>query len=313
MTDSNAPGSPSRLYGRSAKLVLVILLCAGIGITHASDAGMTASRLRAQHGLLQDQLRHNQFQRPLHLDSSETSGGVKGDIYALINHPFAKAATALNSPGNWCDILMLHLNTKYCRAETAAAGDIINVSIGKKHDQPLDETYRVVFSHRVATQTSDYLQVTLNADQGPLSTRDYRIVLEAIPLDNNRTFIHLSYSYAYGLMGRLAMQAYLGTIGRDKVGFTVSGNHGDGRARHIGGMRGVVERNTMRYYLAIESFLGALSTPPSAQLEKRLQDWFTASERYPLQLHEMERDAYLDMKRREYRRQQAVILPAIAG
>ena len=313
MTDSSTPGSPSTIHGRLAELALVILLCAGMGVTHASDAGMTASRLRAQHGLLQDQLRHNQFQRPLHLDSSESSGGVKGDIYALINHPFAKAASALNSPGNWCDILMLHLNTKYCRAETAATGDVINVSIGKKHDQPLDEAYRVAFAHRVANQTPDYLQVTLNADQGPLSTRDYRIVLEAIPLDNGRTFIHLSYSYAYGLMGRLAMQAYLGTVGRDKVGFTVSGNQGDGRARHIGGMRGVVERNTMRYYLAIESYLGALSTPPSAQLEKRLQDWFTACERYPLQLHEMEREAYLDMKRREYRRQQALLPPAIAG
>ena len=185
----------------------------------------------------------------------------------------------------------------------------LSVSIGKKHDQPLDEAHRVVFAWRVAAQTPDYLRVTLTADEGPLSTSDYHIVLEAIPLDNGRTFIHLSYSYAYGLMGRLAMQAYLGTIGRDKVGFTVSSTAANGRPRHIGGMRGLVERNTMRYYLAIETFLGALSQPLPARLEKRLQDWFTASEHYPRQLHEMERDAYLDMKRREYRRQQAVLPP----
>jgi len=73
----------------------------------------------------------------------------------------------------------------------------------------------------------------------------------------------------------------------------------------------VVERNTMRYYLAIESYLGALSAPPQTRLEKRLQDWFAASERYSRQLHEMERGEYLEMKRREYQRQQrgAAVLP----
>jgi len=74
-------------------------------------------------------------------------------------------------------------------------------------------------------------------------------------------------------------------------------------------MRGVVERNTMRYYLAIEAFLGALSVPPQARLEKRLRDWFAAAERYPRQLHEKERDEYLKMKRREYLRQQSALRP----
>jgi hypothetical protein len=93
------------------------------------------------------------------------------------------------------------------------------------------------------------------------------------------------------------------------VGFTVTGKQTDGRPLYIGGMRGLVERNTMRYYLAIEAFLGALSEPPQAQLEKRLHDWFAAIEHYPRQLHEMEQGAYLEMKRKEIRRQQAE-LPA---
>lgn len=297
----------SPLSGWLPALLLVALLCTdAISSNNAGAANVPAAdALRTRYGALQSQLSNNQFQLPLHLDSSETATGVRGDIHALLNYPFATVAAALNSPTQWCDLLMLHLNTKYCRAAATPAGDVINVSIGKKHDQPLDEAYRVVFAHRIAALTPDYLQVTLTAEQGPLSTSDYRITLEAIPLDNGRTFIHLSYAYAYGLMGRLAMQTYLGTIGRDKVGFTVSGREDDGRPRHIGGLRGVVERNTMRYYLAIEACLGALATPLQSRLEKRLQDWFAASERYPLQLHEMERGDYLDMKRREYRRQQA--------
>jgi hypothetical protein len=289
-----------------ARLFALALLCAGSGLAHAgeADASLPAS-LRAKYAALQDRLKQNQFQKPLTLDSSETQGGVMGDMYALVNYPFATVGTALKSPGNWCDILILHLNTKYCRASASGQETVLNVSIGKKYDQPLDKAYRVVFAYRVAAQTPGYLQVLLNADEGPLGTRNYRIVLEAVPVKKGQTFIHLSYSYAYGLVGRLAMQAYLGTTGRDKVGFTVAGTQADGQPRYIGGVRGLVERNTMRYYLAIEAFLGALSEPAQAQLEKRLHDWFAAVEHYPRQLHEMEQGAYLDMKRKETRRQQA--------
>ena len=292
-----------------ARLFAVVLACLGAGIVHAggTDADSAAS-LRARYGALQNQLSHNQFQRPLYMDSSETQGGVTGDIYAVINYPFATAGAALDGPARWCDILSLHLNIKYCRASASSQGSILNVNIGKKHDQPLDEAYRVDFAYRVAAETPNYLKVRLNADAGPLNTRNYRITLEAIPLESGVTFLHLAYSYAYGLAGRLAMQAYLGTIGSDKVGFTVVGRQSNGRPLHVGGMRGVVERNTMRYYLAIEAFLGALSVPPQARLEKRLHDWFAAVERYPRQLHEMEQGEYLDMKRKEYLRQQVETL-----
>ena len=146
--------------------------------------------------------------------------------------------------------------------------------------------------------------MNLEAGEGPLGTRDLRIVVAAMPADDGKTFIRLSYSYAYGTVARLAMQAYLRTIGRDKVGFTVVGKEADGEPHFVGGMRGVVERNTMRYYLAIEAFLGALSAPPKARMAKSLGDWFTATEGYPRQLREMGRAEYLEMKRKEYARQQ---------
>jgi len=145
--------------------------------------------------------------------------------------------------------------------------------------------------------------VTLTADEGPLGTRNYRIVLEAAPVEGGRTFVRLSYSYSYGMVAQLAMQAYLVTIGRGKVGFTVVGKDPDGQPRYIAGMRGVTERNTMRYYLAVESYLGALSVPPSERTEKSFHDWFDAIERYPRQLHEMQQGDYLAMKRKEYARQ----------
>ena len=62
----------------------------------------------------------------------------------------------------------------------------------------------------------------------------------------------------------------------------------------------------MRYYLAIEAYLGAYQSPSRDQPEKRMRDWFAAVERYPLQLHEIERDEYMSMKRRELARQNAM-------
>ncbi len=293
-----------------AAFLAVGLLCIGTRTAQADDASIA---LLARYRALQDELGQNQFRKPIHLDSGETPKSVSGDIYAVLDHPFAKVSAALSPADSWCDILILHVNTKYCRASVSRQGNVLEVSIGKKHDQPLEQAYRVVFAYRVASQAADRLQIALDADEGPLGTRHYRIVLDAVPLADGRTFTHLSYSYAYGIIGRLAMRTYLGTIAKDKVGFTVTGTGPDGSPLHIDGMRGLVERNTMRYYLAIETFLDAVSSPPQARLEQRLHDWFAATERYPRQLHELDESAYLEMKRRESRRQQkAVAAPSPA-
>ena len=60
----------------------------------------------------------------------------------------------------------------------------------------------------------------------------------------------------------------------------------------------------MRYYLAIEAYLGALSLPGREQFENRLQRWFSSTELYHRQLYEIDQADYLEMKRREYARMQ---------
>jgi len=269
--------------------------------TSPADA---AAGLRARHAALTAQLASNPFNRPLVLESIQSAKDVKGDIYAVTSFAFAKVSAALAEPGAWCDVLILHQNTKYCSVNRGHGVPMLLLNVGKKFDQPMEDSYRLAFVWQLVEQRSDYLRVVLSAESGPLSTKDYRIMLEAIPLDDGSTFLHLAYEYGFGFSGRLAMQAYLGTVGRNKVGFTITGKAGNGQPAFVDGMRGLVERNTMRYFLAIESYLGALALPERAQFEKRINDWYSASERYPRQLHEMERDEYLGMKRREYRRQQ---------
>lgn len=266
-----------------------------------AEAG-NAAQLKAHYASLNNELRNSPFNRPLIIDSKEDSDSATGEVYAVINYPFSKVSNALKDPANWCDIMILHQNTKYCKASGDLNDAQLKMLIGKKVSQELDEAHQMDLNYRLIRSDANFMAVQLDADQGPLDTKNYKVLLEAVPINSKQTFLHFSYSYAYGLAGRIAIKAYLVSAGRNKVGFSPS-EEGSG---FIGGVRGMVERNTMRYYLAIDSYLGALSAPPDRRLIKRLQDWYAATERYPRQLREISRNAYLSMKREEIRRMETM-------
>jgi hypothetical protein len=272
---------------------------------HGSEA--RAAALLEKHAELAQKLEKNPYKRPLFLESAEGPETVSGDAYAVLEAPFSSVSTTFKSPNRWCDVLILHINTKYCRASADTSPSKMAVSVGKKTPQQLKHAFSLEFSYRVDAASPDYLAVQLDADQGPLSTSNYRIALETVPLPGGKTFMHLHYSYSYGLADRLAMQTYLATIGHGKVGFTQV-SQGD-KASYVGGMRGTVERNTMRYYLAIEAYLAVLGQAPEKQPMARLKYWFDATEGYSRQLHEVDRNAYLSMKKDEYQRQKTLPAP----
>ena len=289
---------------------LVLLICIGFASQAQAEAygpdANAAVLLRARFAELGPQLESNPYNRPLYLNSLETSNQARGEIYALVNFPLAVVNAALNDPAHWCDVLILHLNTKYCHAATGPGGiRTLRVSMGKKTYQALDDAHALEFVPGLASTTPDYFEIRFNADSGPLGTRDYRLLLEAVAVPGDKTFLHLSYAYGFSFQGRLTMLAYLATVGHGKVGFTSLVKQPGSPPAWVGGMRGTVERNTMRYFLAIDAYLGALAAPPARQQETRLQNWFAATEQYPRQLHEVDRDAYLDMKRRELARMQS--------
>lgn len=291
------------------RVTWVALLLVVVALPTAATAlDDPAAILHQRYTALRDQLTHNEYQRQLYLDSTDADGSTRGEAYVVVQHPFKRVVAALGSADHWCDILILHVNTKYCRPAAGAPGNsMLHVAMGRKFEQELDDAYQVDFSYRKLHSDDKLLQVELDAASGPMGTRDYRIQLEAVPLTGEQSFIHLSYAYSYGVSARLAMQAYLATMGNSKVGFTVVSRNAAGEPEYIEGVRGAVERNTLRYSLAIEAYLGAWSAAPDQRTERRLRDWFAATERYPLQLHEMELDEYLTMKRNEIRRQQEPI------
>ena len=60
----------------------------------------------------------------------------------------------------------------------------------------------------------------------------------------------------------MAMQTYLATLGAPQGRLHRSlGRNAEGKPIYIGGVLGLLERNTMRYYLAIDAYLAAYSLP----------------------------------------------------
>lgn len=275
-----------------------VLACALAALAASAHADDTAAALRDRYTALERDLAHNAFGRPIHIDSIEAPDWIAGDIHAVLDAPFDRLAASLAAPAPWCDILILHLNVKGCRV--VRQGGALQVHLGSKHAQALSAAQRVVFDFHVTASRADLLRIELHAPEGSFGTRDYRIVFEAVPLDAQRSFMHLRYTYRYGFGARMAMQGYLATVASGKVGFSRTG---DG---YVKGVRGVVERNAMRYTLAIDTYLAtylATASAGSNDLDRRLRRWFAATEQYAMQLHEIDEAEYVAMKRDEIDRQ----------
>src|SRR4051812_23252678 len=173
----------------SAALLLALLLPSLAGAAGA----LGAPGMRAHHATVTPQLANNAFGGPLVLQSTEASGRIDGEVFAVLEHPFARVSTALSDPAKWCDILILHLNTKYCRRQQEQGATVLDVRVGKKGPQSIGAASRLAFKWQPPVQRPDYLSVAFDAPDGPYDTHDYRILVEAIPLDASHTFVHMGY------------------------------------------------------------------------------------------------------------------------
>ena len=285
--------------------VRVLLTAASVGFlisTPSTAQPLGATALQQKRVAISAQLAQNQFKRPILLDSTESNNSVTGNVYAVIDSRFTTVSDVFKDPSRWCDVFILHLNTKGCTASSLPGGSTMVLHVGKKSFQQLKDATRLEFSYRHTEATAGYSAAELQAEQGPLGTKNYKIEIEAVPLAEGKTFLHLQYGYTYGTAAKFAMHGYMATVAKGKVGFTPLNESGN---ELVGGVRGSVERNTMRYYLAIEAYLSSLSLPEAQQEQTRLSKWFDSTEQYSRQLHEVSRSEYLAMKVQELERQQS--------
>lgn len=248
---------------------------------------------------------NNAFNQPLHIKSTFDDDLATGEIYALIDNEFTSVATNLVTARQWCDMLILHINVKGCyvgdlrKPTSDSAPDTVSLFAGRNFYQPIEDAYEMSYKLSVPQKTDDFIKITLSSESGPYGTSNYLLAFEAIPLNEQKSFMHFRYSYEYGLLARIALEGYLATLGRKKVGFTVENYDENNDPVYVKGLQGIVERNSMRYFLAIRAYLDTLAEI-SNPWNHRIEHWYELALPYQRQLLEVEDKKYLVTKREEH-------------
>ena len=261
-----------------------------------------AAAMQRVYQSLRPRLAQNPMREGLVLDSSESSKRTSGDVYAVLNVPLPRLEQVNRDPVRWCEILLLLSNSKNCTVGTANTDDrapLLMLQIGTKGPQDLASTTSMDFSFSSSKPQALVLETRLTSGTGPMGTKDGMLRLNAIALNADQAFIHLHYSYRSSIAGRFATELYLQTLGLGKVGFSVASES----TGLVGGVRGIIERNTMRYFLGLGCALQFIAVEvPVQRFGQMAACWYDATELYPIQLYEMTRQDYLDMKRLEFLR-----------
>lgn len=244
-------------------------------------------------------IRQADFAEPIYVESREENNQVQGGIYVLIDVPFSTLRQKLADKRSWCEIIFLHFNIKACVLDMNSEPTRVSIYSGRLYYQSPEESTRNDYVFETFSFSENYLNTVLHGPDGPFGTRDYRIVIQAVPVDEYTSLAHVSYSLHYNMATRVAQRIYFASAGRHRIGFSKEGSDNT----PIRGVRAMVERNTMRFYLALEAFLAA---PAPGQREERLARWHTLTLQYPEQLKELDLETYMGYKSKERAHQDAL-------
>ncbi len=284
------------------RLVAALCLCI-FSITAFSNPAPEVLLLQQSYRSMSDSLSHSKLLRPLQISSNESVDHLSGDLYGTVHYGLATLNTAVSESERWCEMMLLLSNSKSCRFNPGSKDGRLQVSMSGSKTADTAGGKTTEFTLQVTTSTVEYLDAALQAVEGPMGTHNISLRLQAIPLSETSTFFHLHYSYDTSWLGRIAMQAYLQTAGRGKVGFSMNSGVQVIGDVHIDGARGVIERNTMRYFLGMDCAMAYTTQKSPQRFNSMAACWYEQVEKYPLQLHEMQRNEYLQMKFDQYRQQ----------
>ena len=247
---------------------------------------------------IEKNLEKSRFGIPFYLESSVSKSASRVDIYGTSNYPFGLVKNEFLVPTNWCEIVLPHPGVKACTYKKMDDRWLLNIYNVDKFSKPLEDAYQMKFEYRI-TQQPGFFAISLSAPEGPFSTKDHQIGFEVLPLDEGRTFIHLRYSLRYSPLGYFLMKSYFSIFGGGRIGFSVIGTDRDGNPVYVGGLRGAIESDVLRYYLAILAYMDTLKIPIEQRFEKRMSEWYDLTVRYKRQLFKMEKEKYLTSKRQD--------------
>jgi len=291
--------SPSPISRLGPAFLLLVLALP----PRASWGGEAApQRFRSYYQELQEAARRGPFGFSLQVRSGERGDLVRAEALGIMGHPLHAFGAAVAEPAPWCEFMPLNLNIKACTVQWDAMEPLVTLYMGGKGYLPPESASQQPYRFVVRARQPEYVAVSLSALRGVLGTKEHQLEFEAASVAG-KTVVALRSSYEHSAASRLATTIYLATVGRDKVGLSRERLGPDAQASFVKGAQGMIERNLMRYYLILKAFLDTQVLPDSRRVDARLNAVYDLMERYPAQLHEMERVEYLDIKRRERQNQ----------
>lgn len=281
-------------------LPLVVILA--LGADRAALATDAAALLQQYHVLVAT-VKDNPFKAPIAVHSKDDGEVATAEVYGVLDKPFADIAAILGDLASWCQFMPLSLNIKACTWSKFLA--TVTLYIGpKEYHAPTDfSVSKVAFTYKVS-QLPQQINIELTTASGATGTERNTIVVEAMAATPAQTVVHFVSTTEFTYAGRLAMDTYLATMGSSRIGFSMVTNDEGQLPAPIKGIKGVVERNAMRYYLALQAYSEQRGTPGTDLFYRCAGDWFDLTEHYPKQLHELDKQTYLDSKRHEHMNQQ---------
>lgn len=259
-------------------------------------------RLSGRYPELQEAARRGPFGLPLQVHSEERETQISAEIYGIIDHPFRALATTFTEPGGWCNFLVLNPNIKTCTFRREEQETLLTLYIGSKSYRAPESATEQVYRFLVRARQPEYAAISLTAPQGMLGTTAHRFEFEAGSVAG-KTVVALSSSFEPSMVSKLLTGIYLNTLGRAKIGFSREDAGAAGQLVYVRGVKGMVERNAMRYYLALKAFLDTSNLPAGRQFEARASLAYDLMDLYPAQLRQMDKAEYLDIKFREHQNQ----------
>ena len=247
------------------------------------------------------------FLESLQVTSEEKAGRLSAQVAGTLPVDFKTLADVLENPASWCEFIPLNFNVKACLFKEGE----LQIYISRKFYDPPENAHLLRYRFERVVREEGRLLMVLTCKNGPAGTKDFRLELEARPAPAGSE-LRLVSSHRQSLISRVATNAYLSSSGRHKIGFSVTGEDGNGRPVYVKGIKAMVERTVVRYFFALSAYLETGELPPQERFAARLNTWFSQSEKFP-QLQEMPREQYIQAKMKERENQERLQRQAARG
>ena len=293
--------SRSRCRWRNAGIIALAVIAFSMTLsTHADDLENLMSFYQIAQPALDDPSSPNAFYLNVDIEKYRQIG----EAAVYFDQSVSELAESLSNVRNWCQILILHLNTKACTYNTDSEGrHYLTVYLGRKFYQDPDDAFVMTYQFETSQQ-ENYFSALITAKKGPLGTSNYRIQLEVTGI-GDRTFGRFQVSQKQSWISSKAAKLYIATSGRSKRGISVVGEDENGNPIFSKGERAIAERNLLRYYFAFSAFFNTATASEETRFIQRMNNWYDQTEQYD-QLYEVERAKYIEDKQKEYDNQVAL-------